>query len=118
MRVALDTYRIAGVEHNISFLRAVMDNARFIRGDISTKFIPEEFPQGFHGYQLSTQQTEQLICAATLIKIADVRRQGTISGKLPSQSETSEEFEGNLIITVNDVDYDVEVENVPDDEEG
>lgn len=49
MKDALDSYVIRGVNHNIPFLRAVMENQRFLSGNINTKFIPEEFPKGFSG---------------------------------------------------------------------
>ena len=41
MARALDRYVIRGVNHNIPFLRSVMDHPRFIAGDLSTKFIAE-----------------------------------------------------------------------------
>jgi len=41
MRDALDSYVIRGVVSNINFLRAIMDNPRWISGQLSTKFIPE-----------------------------------------------------------------------------
>lgn len=36
MNVALDSYVISGVSHNIPFLRALMDEPAFIKGDITT----------------------------------------------------------------------------------
>jgi propionyl-CoA carboxylase alpha chain len=51
MRVALDSYLIRGVTHNIPFLRTILDNPRFIDGKLSTHFIAEEFPEGFGAYE-------------------------------------------------------------------
>ncbi|MBT5103920.1 MAG: acetyl/propionyl/methylcrotonyl-CoA carboxylase subunit alpha, partial [Porticoccaceae bacterium] len=45
---ALDNYYIRGVNHNISFLNALMVHPRFIAGDLSTNFIADEFPDGFN----------------------------------------------------------------------
>ena len=45
---ALDAFAIDGFRHNIPFLAVLMRNARWRAGDISTKFIAEEFPDGFH----------------------------------------------------------------------
>ena len=45
---ALDNYYIRGVNHNISFLNALMVHQRFIAGDLSTNFIADEFPDGFN----------------------------------------------------------------------
>uniref|UniRef100_A0A8B9ZZ24 Propionyl-CoA carboxylase subunit alpha n=1 Tax=Anas zonorhyncha TaxID=75864 RepID=A0A8B9ZZ24_9AVES len=49
MEEALDNYVIRGVTHNISLLREVIIHPRFVRGDISTKFLPEVYPDGFKG---------------------------------------------------------------------
>ena len=47
MRDSLDSYVIHGMNHNIPFLRTILDHPRFISGDITTKFIEEEYPDGF-----------------------------------------------------------------------
>ena len=44
---ALDAFTIDGFRHNISFLAVLMRNERWRAGDITTKFIAEEFPDGF-----------------------------------------------------------------------
>ncbi|BAQ17704.1 acetyl-CoA carboxylase biotin carboxylase subunit [Methyloceanibacter caenitepidi] len=44
---ALDAFAIDGFRHNIPFLAVLMRNERWRSGDISTKFIAEEFPDGF-----------------------------------------------------------------------
>ncbi len=45
---ALDAFAIEGFRHNIPFLAVLMRNKRWRDGDFSTKFIAEEFPDGFH----------------------------------------------------------------------
>jgi len=47
MRDSLDSYVIHGMNHNIPFLRTILDHPRFIEGNITTKFIEEEYPDGF-----------------------------------------------------------------------
>lgn len=47
MRDSLDSYVIHGLNHNIPFLRTMLDHPRFIEGNITTKFIEEEYPDGF-----------------------------------------------------------------------
>ena len=44
---ALDGYYIRGVNHNISFLNALMVHPRFVAGKLTTNFIAEEYPDGF-----------------------------------------------------------------------
>jgi propionyl-CoA carboxylase alpha chain len=52
MRVALDSFEVEGIGHNLPFLSAVMDHPRFISGEITTAFIAEEYPEGFDGVTL------------------------------------------------------------------
>jgi propionyl-CoA carboxylase alpha chain len=61
MKYALDTYVIRGLNHNVNFLRDVLENKRYCSGNISTKFIPEEYPQGFKGHVLTPEETNQLL---------------------------------------------------------
>ncbi len=44
MRVALDSFELEGIGHNLPFLSAVMDHERFVTGNITTAFIEEEYP--------------------------------------------------------------------------
>ncbi|HEX3700831.1 MAG TPA: acetyl/propionyl/methylcrotonyl-CoA carboxylase subunit alpha [Phenylobacterium sp.] len=46
---ALEDFHIEGLGHNIPFLAAVMDQDRFRSGELSTNYIKDEFPDGFHG---------------------------------------------------------------------
>ncbi len=45
---ALDAFAIDGFRHNVPFLAVLMRNERWREGRLSTKFIAEEFPDGFH----------------------------------------------------------------------
>lgn len=65
---ALDRYIIQGLTHNISLLREIMIHPRFQTGDISTKFLKEEYPEGFHGHKL-TYKESLIVDIAALIKI-------------------------------------------------
>ncbi|KQT48679.1 acetyl/propionyl-CoA carboxylase subuit alpha [Aureimonas sp. Leaf454] len=47
MTSALDRFEIAGIQHNIPFLSALMAHPRWREGRLSTGFIAEEFPGGF-----------------------------------------------------------------------
>ncbi|CAM9957408.1 unnamed protein product [Phaeothamnion confervicola] len=46
MGLALDSYVIKGVGHNVPFLRDVCRNHNFAAGKYSTSFIPNEYPEG------------------------------------------------------------------------
>jgi len=64
MARALEDTHLQGVGHNIPFLSAVMDQPRFRSGNISTSYIKDEFPDGFHGLRPDTRQTHIMIAAA------------------------------------------------------
>jgi propionyl-CoA carboxylase alpha chain len=64
MAGALDSFLIEGVEHNLPFLSAVMDQARFREGRLTTGYIAEEFPGGFHGLEPTAEQTDLMLAAA------------------------------------------------------
>jgi propionyl-CoA carboxylase alpha chain len=66
MSAALDAFAIRGVNHNIGFLSAIMGRQRFLDGRLSTDFIPTEFPDGFHGNELSVEALDLLISIAAM----------------------------------------------------
>jgi propionyl-CoA carboxylase alpha chain len=85
MQLALGEYVIRGISHNISFLEAIMANERFQKGDISTNFIAEEYPDGFLGAQLTSDACRVFLCVALHIYITDAQRAAQISGQLPGR---------------------------------
>ena len=64
MARALDDFLIEGVEHNIPFLSAVMDQDRFREGRLTTGYIAEEFPEGFQGLAPTPEQADLMLAAA------------------------------------------------------
>lgn len=59
---ALDAYYIRGVNHNISFLNALIAHPRFRKGHLTTNFIAEEYPEGF--FPGDVPQADQLVPVA------------------------------------------------------
>ncbi|WP_323036179.1 acetyl/propionyl/methylcrotonyl-CoA carboxylase subunit alpha [Pararhodobacter sp.] len=75
MRVALDTFEVEGIGHNLPFCSAVMDHPKFVAGTITTAFIEEEFPDGFHGVTLSDAMLKRVAAAAAAMnRVAEIRR--------------------------------------------
>ncbi|TGD64755.1 acetyl/propionyl/methylcrotonyl-CoA carboxylase subunit alpha [Tabrizicola sp. WMC-M-20] len=75
MRLALDTFEVEGIGHNLPFCSAVMDHPRFTSGNITTAFIAEEFPDGFHGTTLDPQMLRRVAAAcAAMNRVAEIRR--------------------------------------------
>jgi len=82
MRLALDTFEVEGIGHNLPFVGAVMDHPRFVSGDISTAFIAEEYPDGFQGATLAPELLRRIAAAtAAMNRVAEIRR-SRISGTL------------------------------------
>jgi len=67
MRSALDSFELAGIGHNIPFLQAVYDHDRFERGDITTAFIAEEYPDGFEGADVNSGHTRKIAAVTALM---------------------------------------------------
>ncbi|HVU22069.1 MAG TPA: acetyl/propionyl/methylcrotonyl-CoA carboxylase subunit alpha [Rhizomicrobium sp.] len=82
MEAALDEFRIEGIRHNIPFLNAIMHNKRFRAGTITTAFIAEEFPDGFHGCALDDAARARFIASAVAATLARQDRASRISGTL------------------------------------
>jgi len=61
---ALEEYRISGVKTTIGFHRVVMDNKKFIAGDISTKFLQEEYPDNNYTLLDDNMKEKAAIAAA------------------------------------------------------
>jgi propionyl-CoA carboxylase alpha chain len=84
MQDALDAYYIRGVSHNISFLNAVISKERFREGRLSTGFIAEEYPEGFHSADVPHEDPQLLIALATTVHRRHAERAAKLSGQLPS----------------------------------
>ena len=64
MARALEDFHIEGVADNTPFLSAVMDQERFASGRLSTSYIADEFPQGFHGLSPTPWQADLFTAVA------------------------------------------------------
>jgi propionyl-CoA carboxylase alpha chain len=85
MSGALDEFHIQGVSHNIGFLAALMAHPRFAEGRISTDFIAEEYPDGFHAQDLAPQDPGLLVVVAAAMHRAYQERAALISGQIPGR---------------------------------
>ena len=80
---ALDSYLIKGINHNIDFLAAIMQHDRFKAGrNVTTGFIAEEYPDGFHGAPVAPETRDALVAAAATIHAETVAREQLIDGQL------------------------------------
>jgi len=82
MLTALDEYYIKGVSHNMAFLSALMSHPRFMDGNITTNFIAEEYPDGFHGSDLPPENPTIQIAVAASIHMQYQQRAALITGQI------------------------------------
>jgi len=108
MRHALGSFAIGGVSHNISFLETIMKNERFIKGDLSTSFIKQEFPAGFSGSELDSQAKEVLLVVAMQIFLKNYQRNALMTSQLRNrQKQISERW----VIVIDENSYLINIIN-------
>jgi propionyl-CoA carboxylase alpha chain len=79
---ALDRFVVEGPGHNIDFLSALMQHPRFRAGKITTNFIVEEYPEGFHGAPADSQLLGDLAVIAGMVSVISEERAAEISDQL------------------------------------
>src|SRR5436853_3271535 len=79
---ALDGFAIEGIGHNVDFLSALMQNPRFRAGELTTGFIAEEYPDGFHGAPAGEELLGDLVLAAALVGMEKDFQAGATDGQL------------------------------------
>ncbi len=82
MRNALDGFEVEGIGHNLPFLSAVMDHEIFIKGEMTTAFIEEQYPEGFEGVELAEEALRKIAAScAAMHRVAEIRRT-RVSGRM------------------------------------
>ncbi len=80
--LALDRFHIEGIQDNIPFCAAVMDEKRFRSGDITTAYIKDQFPDGFAGTEPTEVQQVLLTVTAAFAHGLYTQRAGQITGRM------------------------------------
>ncbi|NXN19648.1 PCCA carboxylase, partial [Indicator maculatus] len=109
MEEALDNYVIRGVAHNISLLREVIIHPRFVQGDISTKFLPEVYPDGFKGHKLTDLERRELLATAASLYVAEQLRSQRFLGTQRISIAKSKRSSWELSVRLGDGIYPVAV---------
>ena len=106
MRLALDTFEVEGIGHNLPFVGAVMAHPRFQSGNITTAFIAEEYPNGFQGARLDADTLARVAAAAAAMnRVAEIRRT-RISGTMDNHERRVGD---DWVISVQDAEFSVKV---------
>ena len=87
---ALDAFVIDGIRHNVPFLAALMAHPRWQAGKLSTGFIAEEFPGGFHAAAPQGETAKVLAAVAAAVDHVLGERKRRISGQLGGKTVTRE----------------------------
>ena len=107
MRLALDTFEVEGIGHNLPFVAAVMDHPRFQSGNITTAFIAEEYPDGFKGAVLDDATLRRVAAAtAAMNRVAEIRRT-RISGTMDNHERRVGD---DWVVTLQGAEYAVKID--------
>jgi propionyl-CoA carboxylase alpha chain len=110
MRIALDSFEVEGIGHNLPFCAAVMDHPRFASGNITTAFIDEEYPQGFQGVTLDPDLLARVAAsAAAMNRVSEIRRT-KISGTMDNHERRVGD---DWVVSLQGVDHLVKVDADP-----
>jgi propionyl-CoA carboxylase alpha chain len=104
---ALDRFEIDGIGHNVDFLSALMQHPRFRKGALTTGFIAEEYPEGFHGAPVPEALTAKLSAVAGVVACAEGERAGSIDGRLNGRVPTNCEW----VVSMDGAEHRVTVED-------
>ncbi|VAV95580.1 Biotin carboxylase of acetyl-CoA carboxylase [hydrothermal vent metagenome] len=102
---ALDRFEIRGVQANIPFLAAVLEQKRFADGNLTTGYIAEEFPGGFSGVKPNKRKLRQFIVSAAFIHAKFNQRAEQISGQIAAATALRRVW----TVVINRVSYAVEI---------
>ena len=106
MRVALDSFEVEGIGHNLPFLSAVMDHPIFIKGEMTTAFIEEQYPDGFAGVDLPEADLRRIAAAsAAMNRVAEIRR-ARVSGRLDNHER---KVGDTWNVTLQDTSFDMTI---------
>ncbi len=109
MQQALEHYYIRGVETNIPFVSAIMNHPRFQRGELTTHFIAEEFPTGFHAQSMDIDlKIPAVIMASVHYRL--MQRTVNVSGQMTGASRN---LGSRWVVLIGGQSYPMEVTGKP-----
>ena len=115
---ALDRFEIEGLGHNIDFVSAIMQHPRFRSGDITTGFIAEEYPDGFHGAASTPELIKSLAAIAGFVATAEADRARHVDGQLGDTLEPPSCWQvkiGDAVHDIEMIDGEIDIDGEPFD---
>ena len=111
MSQSLGECLIEGISHNISFLEAIMQNDKFKEGDISTKFIEEQYPERFQESDLSSEHSQVFLSVALHIYLTDAKRAAAVNGQISGRER---QIGNRWVVKIDDQQYPVVTKSIQD----
>jgi len=111
MQAALDAFLVRGVRHNMGFLAAVMAQPRFREGRLTTNYIAEEFPDGFHVHALPEALQEELAAVAAIVQHRQAETDLAITGQLRGHKARAGY---DWVVIVGEIARAVDLEAIPE----
>ncbi|MGD9811847.1 MAG: acetyl-CoA carboxylase biotin carboxylase subunit [Sphingobium sp.] len=102
---ALDSFEIEGLGHNIDFVSAIMQHERFREGRLTTGFIAEEYPEGFHGAPASPELLRRLAAIGAFAGMAMADRARRVDGQLGKRLKPPTDW----VVQIAKVDHSVSI---------
>ncbi len=100
---ALDRFEIEGLGHNIDFVSAIMQHPRFRSGELTTGFIAEEYPDGFHGAASTPELVKSLAAIAGFVATAEADRARHVDGQLGDTLDPPSRWQVKIGDAVHDI---------------
>ena len=102
---ALDAFQLGGISDNVDFLSALLQHPRFREGALTTGFIAEEYPDGFHGAPADDELLADLAAIGALVALTHATRAALVDHQLGEPQFP----ESRQIVRIAKRDFDVEV---------
>ena len=96
--VALDSFVIDGIRHNIPFLASLMQHPRWRSGALSTGFIAEEYPNGFAPLVAEGESAHVMAAVAAAVDHLMNERKRQITGQMQTSHVVSFARERSVLL--------------------
>lgn len=101
LKDALIQYVIQGVTDNIGFGLSILNNEHFIAGNYDTYFIPNYYPNGYHGEDMTEDDHHTLAVATAALRNIKLQQNTTVG-------QTFKPF-NHVFVNIEGVDYKVDL---------
>ncbi len=103
---ALDAFYIDGIQHNIPFLSALMQDEKWKSGKLSTGFIAETYPDGFQSFAPAGDILKVMASVASAIDHLANDRRRAITDQMDGRAV---QFSHDRVVLLDDIRQDVQM---------